>query len=419
MPGPGPTLPGPTQPLSGSNLPLTSAVYNSVTPTPGSAQQCALQCDSNGNLLVNVAVGGGGGGGSNAAAGPTGSSVPADADYTGLNVSGTLRGATGILVGSQYAQTMALVDGSGNQITSFGGGTQYAEGATSATATGTLSMGKNSTTLKAIQTDASGNLVVVQATAANLNATVTGTVGISGTVPVSGTFWQTTQPVSLTTLPALVASSAVIGSVKVTDGTNFQPTGDTSARTIHTTVDNSSLAVTGTFWQSTQPISIASAVTVAQATASSLNATVVGTGTFAVQSAQSGTWTVQPGNTPNSSPWLVSVIPATSGGWSTNVQQALSNTAVTVKSSAGQLGGYSITNTNTGFVYVFFYNAASPTVGSTTNLLFQIGIPASGAANVEFAAGIAFSSGIYIAASTSATSSSAPSTGVTVTTLYK
>ena len=39
------------------------------------------------------------------------------------------------------------------------------------------------------------------------------TANISGTVPVSGTFFQATQPVSLTTLPALVAGVAQIGSV--------------------------------------------------------------------------------------------------------------------------------------------------------------------------------------------------------------
>jgi hypothetical protein len=39
------------------------------------------------------------------------------------------------------------------------------------------------------------------------------TANISGTVPVSGTFFQATQPVSLTTLPALVAGTAQIGSV--------------------------------------------------------------------------------------------------------------------------------------------------------------------------------------------------------------
>jgi hypothetical protein len=39
------------------------------------------------------------------------------------------------------------------------------------------------------------------------------TASINGTVPVSGTFFQATQPVSLTTLPALVAGTAQIGSV--------------------------------------------------------------------------------------------------------------------------------------------------------------------------------------------------------------
>jgi hypothetical protein len=39
------------------------------------------------------------------------------------------------------------------------------------------------------------------------------TASISGTVPVSGTFWQATQPASLASLPALAAGTAQIGSV--------------------------------------------------------------------------------------------------------------------------------------------------------------------------------------------------------------
>ncbi len=65
-----------------------------------------------------------------------------------------------------------------------------------------------------------------------------------------------------------------------------------------------------------------SGITVVQATAASLNATVVGTGTFAVQAAQSGTWTVQQGGAP----------------WSQNLTQvagtALGATAVTNFGSA-------------------------------------------------------------------------------------
>lgn len=43
--------------------------------------------------------------------------------------------------------------------------------------------------------------------------------------------------------------------VKVTDGINVQPTGDAAARSIHVTVDNGTIAVTGTFFQATQPVS--------------------------------------------------------------------------------------------------------------------------------------------------------------------
>lgn len=59
------------------------------------------------------------------------------------------------------------------------------------------------------------------------------------TTPVTGAFWQTTQPVSLTTLPdgqvTLKSSTAVIGKV--------QQDGDWT------------VGVTGTFWQTTQPVS--------------------------------------------------------------------------------------------------------------------------------------------------------------------
>jgi len=47
--------------------------------------------------------------------------------------------------------------------------------------------------------------------------------------------------------------------VQPTDGAHAMPMGDASARTIHTTVDNASIAVTGAFFQSTQPVSCASA----------------------------------------------------------------------------------------------------------------------------------------------------------------
>ena len=87
--------------------------------------------------------------------------------------------------------------------------------------------------------------------------------GVSGgtAVPVSGTFWQATQPVSgsvsVSNFPATqpvsgtVAVSSVSGSVAVT-GTFWQATQPVSIASMPST------PVTGTFWQSTQPVSLAS-----------------------------------------------------------------------------------------------------------------------------------------------------------------
>ena len=78
-------------------------------------------------------------------------------------------------------------------------------------------------------------------------------------------------------------------------------------------------------------------------------------------------------------------------------------------------------NLNAGTVYIFWYNTTTTpgTIGSTTNLIYQIGIATGSAAHISLDNGIAFSSGIAVAVSTSATSSAAPGTGLVITTLYK
>lgn len=250
-------------------------------------------------------------------------------DGLGNNITSTTRG-------TEQALTVQIVDGSGNQITSFGGGgggTQYADGTTIATPTGTAALGFDGTNVQVLSTNASGHLniadggnsitvdgvfwqatqpvsgtvTVTQATAANLNATVTGTVAAtqSGTWDIN----NISGTVSLPTGAATSANQTTLGSqtTKINDGTNTAAV--KAASTAAVAADpalvvavspNNSVAVTGTFWQATQPVSgtvTANAgtgsFTVAQATAANLNATVVGTGTFAVQAAQSGTWSAR------------------------------------------------------------------------------------------------------------------------------
>ncbi len=68
------------------------------------------------------------------------------------------------------------------------------------------------------------------------------------TQPVSGTFFQATQPVSLATnTPVIAAGTAIIGKVGIDQSTPGTTNG--------VSVTNTSLAVTGTFFQTTQPVS--------------------------------------------------------------------------------------------------------------------------------------------------------------------
>lgn len=84
--------------------------------------------------------------------------------------------------------------------------------------------------------------------------------GSQVTQPVSGTFWQSTQPVSIATMPStpvtgsvsvsnFPATQTISGSVSVS---NFPATQAVSIATMPST------PVTGTFWQTTQPVSATS-----------------------------------------------------------------------------------------------------------------------------------------------------------------
>ena len=94
---------------------------------------------------------------------------------------------------------------------------------------------------------------------------------------MSGTFWQATQPVSgtVTTSPPANASTNVaqFGGTNISTGTGVGGAGIPRV-TVSSDSFPASQAVTGTFWQGTQPVSIAAAVTVAQSTAANLLATV-------------------------------------------------------------------------------------------------------------------------------------------------
>lgn len=111
---------------------------------------------------------------------------------------------------SKGALWVALADVNGDPITSFGGGTQYAvDTALGATPTGTLAV--------AIRDDALSALTPVEGDAIGLRVDANGAlwVAVSGSVAVTGTFWQATQPVSLASVPSHAVTNAGTFAVQV------------------------------------------------------------------------------------------------------------------------------------------------------------------------------------------------------------
>ena len=164
---------------------------------------------------------------------PTGAAVPASGTYVAVDVGGNLTGLTGTANGLK-------VDGS------------------------------------AVTQPVSGSVTVTQATAANLNATVTGTVAATQ----SGT-WNVNNVSGTVSLPTGAATSAkqpALGTAGTASADVITVQGIAGATAVK--VDGSA---------STQPVS--GSVTVTQATAANLNATVVGTGSAGT--AATGVITVQ------------------------------------------------------------------------------------------------------------------------------
>lgn len=152
-----------------------------------------------------------------------------------LNVNSTasLAGTTLPISGATEGVGVAILDGSGNQITSFGGGTQYTEGDTDATLTGTISMAEGpSNTVTPLQVDASKHLQVDIA-AASTDITVQDGGG-SLTVDNNGTFAVQENGAALTALQLIDDTVATTASAIPTKGIAISGTDGTNARVIKT-----------------------------------------------------------------------------------------------------------------------------------------------------------------------------------------
>lgn len=166
----------------------------------------------------------------------------------------------------------------------------------------------------------------------------------------------------------------------------------------------------------------ATAVTVSQATAANLNVTATITGTPPLSSGAATSALQTTGNT--SLATIATAVqapvplPAATGGWTYKILNGTTNTGVNVKASAGTLSMVHCYNPNASVAYIQFYNnAGTPTVGTAVQLAF--GVPATNSTGFALPVnGIQFTTGIAVAATTTATGSTAPGTALDCNVAY-
>lgn len=208
-------------------------------------------------------------------------------------------------------------------------------------------------------------------------------------IPVTGIFYQATQPVSLASLPSLATGSNAIGSITNTSFASTQ-SGTWNITNISGTVS----LPTGAATSAKQPAlgtagTASSDVLTVQGIASMTALKVDGS---AVTQPVSGTVTANAGT----GTMTVTVVSGATGGDSTfHLVSAASTNATNIKASAGKVTGWYVYNSNANARKVAFHNTAgTPTAGSSIHS--SIVIPGLAAANVSFPDGIDFSTGIAI-----------------------
>ncbi|MDQ6704012.1 MAG: hypothetical protein M3Z96_13475 [Pseudomonadota bacterium] len=154
--------------------------------------------------------------------------------------------------------------------------------------------------------------------------------GSGVTQPVSGTFFQGTQPVSLASLPALASGSSTIGKVDLLGnaGAAMDAAGQNAASPAN------ELLVAGQFNTSPTTITSGNVSPIQLDSAGNLLVNVKAGGAGGGAVTQSGTWTVQPGNTPNTAPWLVAQPDVRATGQTVN--SATLNAAVSIALNNGE-----------------------------------------------------------------------------------
>ena len=193
------------------------------------------------------------------------------------------------------------------------------------------------------------------------------TASISGTVPVSGTFWQATQPVSgtffQTTQPVSLASTTVtVSSMPAVSGSVTLGAGTAQIGSVTASISGT-VPVSGTFFQGTQPVSLTTLPALVAGTAQigSVTASISNSVTIASLPAISGTVTANAGT----GTYNVSVQGATGEGTVTTVT---GTSSFTLKASNSNRKLLSVYNEGSGNLHILYGNGTVTTANYSVKL---------------------------------------------------
>lgn len=293
--------------------------------------------DDNNYLYVDVAAGGGSSG--NSAAGPTGSSVPADADYIGFDSGGDL---VGVSSGSPLPVTVISGGGSNASV-----GTTGSTAPTSATEIGYV--------------DGSGNLAA-PTPSAGLPVQVE-----NSSIAVTGTFYPATQPVSgtITVVGDSASGSAVAGNPVLmagSDGTDARSLLTSNTGQLHVIADSGTVAVSG----------VSGVVEVSATSTANSNSNPIYTLSI------------------NGSSTAVTQTPTTASAQALTPVPLAATAQKVIKNAAGNVYGVyllslaeSTTTTASLLTYCHFFNTSTTASLSTTTWQFLLPIPVADLNNVS------------------------------------
>ncbi len=321
--------------------------------------------------------------------------------------------ATGSTTTASSGTTVIIADKLGNALSSTSNAlnvnvssglsnTQYGDGNAAAAATGTVAMAKFGNSIFSVNMDSNHSVYVISGTGSTISQATGSTIKVAdslGNVLTQSTANTTTSAIGLNVTPATGAT------IKIADKSGNAITSTSAGLDI-----NWRYICTGS----------TVATNVGTATQGTLQVVTATGSTMLLNANPSVTiGTVNPGNTVNTTPWLVTPTPGTTGGWSAATESTLSSVVQIVKASAGNFGGYYFYNQNSSAAYLHVFDSATTAGATLITLKLIIGLPATSAANIEWGNGVTMANGICVNASTTATGNTATASPIEGSVLYK